>query len=153
MTPFYEALAPRTYIGWGKSTQLGYGLGLAMGAKLAQPHKTCINVMGDAAIGMVGMDFETAVRNKVPITTIVLNNGAMSIEVPTIPVATERYGAKYMGGNYMQVAKALGGYGERVEKPDEIVPALKRAIEVNKQGQPALLEFVTKEERDFSLKG
>ena len=151
MTPFYETTAPRTYIGWGKSTQLGYGLGLAMGAKMAEPDKVCINIMGDAAIGMVGMDFETAARNRIPILTIVLNNGAMSIEVPTFPVATEKFGAKYMYGNYSEVAKALGGYGERVEKPDEIVPTIKRAIEVTRNGQPALLEFITKEERDFSL--
>ena len=150
MTPFYEAIAPRTYIGWGKSTQLGYGLGSIMGAKMAEPDKVCVNVMGDAAIGMVGMDLETAVRNRIPILTIVLNNGAMSIEVPTLPVATEKFGAKYMGGNYMEVAKALGGYGERVEKPGDIVPAIKRAIEVMKGGQPALLEFITKEERAFS---
>ena len=150
MVPFYEATAPRSYIGWGKSTQLGCGLGLIMGAKLAAPDKVCINVMGDAAIGMVGMDFETAVRNRIPILSIVLNNGAMSIEAPTLPVATEKFRAKYLGGDYSQVARALGGYSERVEKPGEIVPAIRRAIEVTKGGQPALLEFVIKEEREFS---
>ena len=67
LIPFWETVAPRTYIGWGKSTQLGHGLGLTMGAKLAEPDKLCINVMGDAAIGMVGMDIETAVRNKIGI--------------------------------------------------------------------------------------
>jgi len=150
MVPFYEATAPRTYIGWGKSTQLGCGLGLIMGAKLAAPDKVCINVMGDAAIGMVGMDFETAVRNRIPILSIVLNNGAMSIEAPTLLVATEKFGAKYLGGDYSQVARALGGYSERVEKPGEIVPAIRRAIQVTKGGQPALLEFITKEEGEFS---
>ena len=65
MTPFWETTTPRTYIGWGKTTQLGYGLGLAMGAKLAEPDKLCVNVMGDAAIGMVGMDLETAARNRI----------------------------------------------------------------------------------------
>jgi len=50
LSPFWQTKAPLTYIGWGKSTQLGYGLGLAMGAKLARPDKLCINVMGDAAI-------------------------------------------------------------------------------------------------------
>ena len=44
------------YIGWGKTTQLGYGLGLAMGAKLARPEKLCMNVWGDAAIGLTGME-------------------------------------------------------------------------------------------------
>ena len=61
-TPFWESTTPLSYIGWGKTTQLGYGLGLAMGAKLAAPEKLCINVWGDAAIGFTGMDFETAVR-------------------------------------------------------------------------------------------
>ena len=71
---------PLTYIGWGKSTQLGYGLGLAMGAKLAHPDKLCINFWGDAAIGMTGMDFETCVRAKIPIMSILLNNFAMATE-------------------------------------------------------------------------
>ena len=69
-TPFWEATSPLSYIGWGKTTQLGYGLGLAMGAKLAAPEKLCINVWGDAAIGFTGMDFETAVRENIPILSI-----------------------------------------------------------------------------------
>ncbi len=61
---FWEAPTPRSYIGWGKTTQLGFGLGAIMGAKLAEPDKLCINIMGDSAIGMVGMDIDTAARNK-----------------------------------------------------------------------------------------
>ena len=75
LVPFWEPVKPRGYIGWGKSTQLGYGLGLAMGAKLAAPEKQVINVMGDAAFGMAGMDIETAVRSEIPILTVILNNG------------------------------------------------------------------------------
>ncbi len=56
LVPFWPALTPRSYIGWGKSTQLGYGLGLALGAKVAAPDKIVINVMGDAAFGMSGLD-------------------------------------------------------------------------------------------------
>ena len=67
LSPFWQSTEPLTYIGWGKTTQLGYGLGLAMGAKLAHPDKLCINVWGDAAIGFTGMDFETAVRERIPI--------------------------------------------------------------------------------------
>ena len=59
LSPFWESTTPLSYIGWGKTTQLGYGLGLAMGAKLARPEALCINVWGDAAIGFTGMDFET----------------------------------------------------------------------------------------------
>jgi acetolactate synthase-1/2/3 large subunit len=150
ITPFWETVAPRTYMGWGKSTQLGYGLGIIMGAKLAEPDKLCINIMGDAAIGMVGMDFETAVRSNIGILTIVWNNGAMAIERRTMTFATEKYGSVYLGGNYRDVAKALGGWAERVEKPHEFVPALKRAIEVTRTGHPAMIECIVKEGFDFS---
>ena len=67
LSPFWRSTTPLSYLGWGKTTQLGYGLGLAMGAKLAAPDKLCINVWGDAAIGFTGMDFETAVRERIPI--------------------------------------------------------------------------------------
>ncbi|MCH8187013.1 MAG: thiamine pyrophosphate-requiring protein [Chloroflexi bacterium] len=150
LVPFWESVAPRTYMGWGKTTQLGYGLGIIMGAKLAEPDKVCINFMGDAAIGMVGMDIETAARNKIGILTIVSNNGAMAIERSTMSFAIEEYGSHTQGGDYRSVAKALGGWGVRVERPEELVPAFKDAIAVTKTGQPALIECITKENFDFS---
>ncbi|MCH7801313.1 MAG: thiamine pyrophosphate-requiring protein, partial [Chloroflexi bacterium] len=70
LVPFWPALNPRSYLGWGKSTQLGYGLGLSLGAKMAAPDKQIINVMGDAAFGMSGMDIETAARSEIPILTV-----------------------------------------------------------------------------------
>ena len=153
MIPFFEAISPRGFIGWGKSTQLGYGLGLAMGAKMAAPEKLAVNVMGDYAFGMVGLDIETAVRERIPILTIVLNNSAMGIyDTDRFPVANERYGTKYLTGNYAQVAEALGGYNEKVEAPEEIIPAIQRAQQVIATGQPALLEIITREERAFSYK-
>jgi acetolactate synthase-1/2/3 large subunit len=91
MVPFYRATAPRSYIGWGKSHALGTGLGLIMGAKLAAPDKFCVNFMGDAAFGMTGLDFETAVRCGIPITTIVLNNSAMAIERHALVVSHARH--------------------------------------------------------------
>ncbi|MGH7155211.1 MAG: thiamine pyrophosphate-requiring protein, partial [Acetobacteraceae bacterium] len=91
ISPFWVSETPLSYIGWGKTTQLGYGLGLAMGAKLAHPDKLCINVWGDAAIGFTGMDFETAVRERIPILSILLNNFAMAIELPIMKTATEKY--------------------------------------------------------------
>jgi thiamine pyrophosphate-dependent acetolactate synthase large subunit-like protein len=77
LLPFYEALAPRGYLGWGKSTHLGWGYGLGMGAKLAAPSKVVVNVLGDAAFGMVGMEVETAAREKIGLLTILLNNSGM----------------------------------------------------------------------------
>ena len=146
LTPYWKTRAPLSYIGWGKSTQLGYGLGLAMGAKLACPDKLCINVWGDAAIGFTGMDFETAVRERLPILSILLNNSAMAIELPIMPVATERFRATDISGDYAAFARAMGGYGERVTTPDEIVPAIRRGVAATEAGQPALLEFITAQE-------
>jgi acetolactate synthase-1/2/3 large subunit len=146
LSPFWRSTTPLSYLGWGKSTQLGYGLGLAMGAKLAKPDKLCINVWGDAAIGFTGMDFETAARERIPILSILLNNFSMAIELGVMPVSTERYRSTDISGDYAAFARALGGYGERVETPADIVPAIRRGIEATERGQPALLEFITSKE-------
>jgi acetolactate synthase-1/2/3 large subunit len=151
ISPFWEPVAPLTYLGWGKTTQLGYGLGLAMGAKLAQPEKLCVNLWGDAAIGFTGMDFETAVRERIPILSVLLNNFSMAIELKIMKVATEKYRSTDISGNYADFARALGGWGERVTEPDAIVPAIKRAIAKTREGTPALLEFITEQAVDFSI--
>jgi thiamine pyrophosphate-dependent acetolactate synthase large subunit-like protein len=150
LSPFWVSENPLGYIGWGKTTQLGYGLGLAMGAKLAQPDKLCINVWGDAAIGFTGMDFETAVRERLPILSILMNNFSMAIELKVMPVSTEKYRSTDISGNYADFAKALGGYGERVTDPGQIVAAIKRGIAQTREGTPALLEFITEKATDVS---
>ncbi len=150
LTPFWKTITPLSYIGWGKTTQLGYGLGLAMGAKYACPDKLCINVWGDAAIGFTGMDFETAVRERLPILSILLNNSAMAIELDIMPEATKQYRATDISGDYAAFARALGGYGERVERPEDIVEAIRRGIAATEAGQPALIEFITSKEKRAS---
>src|ERR1044072_7174931 len=151
LSPFWRCVTPLSYIGWGKTTQLGYGLGLAMGAKLARPDKLCINVWGDAAIGFTGMDFETAVRERIPILSILLNNFSMAIELPIMQAATEKYRSTDISGHYADMAKAFGGYGERVTEPGEIVAAIKRGIAKTREGVPVLLEFITEKEINFSM--
>ncbi len=150
LSPFWPATTPLSYIGWGKTTQLGYGLGLAMGAKLAHPEKTCVNVWGDAAIGFTGMDFETAVRERIPILSILLNNFCMAIELPIMQTATEKYRSTDISGDYAAMARAFGGYGERVTEPQEIVPAIKRGLASTREGVPALIEFITEKEIQVS---
>jgi acetolactate synthase-1/2/3 large subunit len=150
LSPFWLSTEPLSYIGWGKTTQLGYGLGLAMGAKLSHPDKLCINLWGDAAIGFTGMDFETAVRERIPILSILLNNFCMAIELKFMPIATQKYRATDISGDYAAMARAFGGYGERVTSPDEIVPAIRRGIEATQSGTPALLEFITAKETTIS---
>ncbi|MXY91927.1 MAG: thiamine pyrophosphate-requiring protein [Caldilineaceae bacterium SB0664_bin_27] len=149
LSPFWKSITPLSYIGWGKTTQLGYGLGLAMGAKLACPDKLCINVWGDAAIGFTGMDFETAVRERIPILSVLFNNFSMAIEIPIMPVSQEKYGATDISGNYAKMAEAFGGYGERIETPDQIIPAIERGIRKTEEGVPALLEFITAKETEI----
>ncbi len=153
LSPFWKAVEPLSYIGWGKTTQLGYGLGLAMGAKLARPDKLCINVWGDAAIGFTGMDFETAVRERIPIMSILLNNFSMAIELKVMPISTEKFRSTDISGDYAAMARAFGGYGERVTKPDDIVAAIKRGIQKTKEGVPVLLEFITSKEVDVARPG
>ena len=147
---FYEALAPRGYLGWGKSTQLGTGLGIALGAKLAHPDKLVVNVMGDLAFGTAAMDVETGVRERLPIMTVLLNNGRMGGYGHHMPTASERYGSNLLSGDYAQVAAGLGAYSERVEQPNEVVPALERGIAATREGRPAVLEMITKEESAFA---
>ena len=146
MLPFYRASGPRSYIGWGKSHGLGTGLGLAIGAKLAAPDKMAINWMGDTAFGMVGLDFETAVRCGTPILTMVSNNSTMAAEVSSMKVSHELYKARDLGGDYTELGRAMGGYAEKVEVPSEIAPAIRRARRAMENGQAALLEFITGEE-------
>ena len=143
LVPFYQAPVPRSYLGWGKSHALGGGLGLIIGAKLAAPEKFCVNFMGDAAFGMTGLDFETAVRNNIPILTVVLNNNFMAAETHSMKASHERYGTMNILGNYADLAKSLGGWSERVEEPNQIVGAFQRAKKVVDEGKTALLEFIT----------
>jgi acetolactate synthase-1/2/3 large subunit len=150
LVPFYQAPGPRSYLGWGKSHALGAGLGLIIGAKLAAPEKFCVNFMGDAAFGMTGLDFETAVRNDIPILTIVLNNNFMAAETHAMEASHERYGTMNILGNYADLARSLGGWSERVEEPGQIAAALQRARKVTQDGKAALLEFVTSREIAYS---
>ncbi|MBW2064358.1 MAG: hypothetical protein JRJ03_05435 [Deltaproteobacteria bacterium] len=112
--PFYEVTMPGGFIGWGKTTTLGSSLPFAMGAKLANPEKMVVNIMGDASIGMTGFDLETASREAIPILTIILNNGRFGGYRSTQPVATERYNIDRCGGEYAKIAQGMGLHSERV---------------------------------------
>ena len=97
------------------------------------------------------MDFETAVRERIPILSILLNNFSMAIELKVMPVSTEKYRSTDISGDYAAMARAFGGYGERVTTPEDIVPAIQRGIEQTQNGTPALLEFITSKEVDISI--
>ena len=141
--PFYTATLPHSYIGWGKTTHLGYGIPLMIGAKLAKPDRFCLNFMGDGAFGMSGLDIETSVRAEAPITTIVLNNGGMATYPGGYPTARELFGATYMGGDYAKIGEGLGAVGITVTQPSEVAPALRKAQQLNADGKTVLIDIHT----------
>jgi thiamine pyrophosphate-dependent acetolactate synthase large subunit-like protein len=141
--PFYTATVPHSYIGWGKTTHLGYGIPLMIGTKLAKPDKFCLNFMGDGAFGMSGLDIETSVRAGAPITTIVLNNGDMATYPGGYPTARQLFEVTKMTGDYAKIAEGLGAIGITVTEPGEVAPALKKAQRLNAEGRTVLLDIHT----------
>ena len=145
IVPFYKATTPHSYIGWGKTTHLGFGIPLMIGAKMAEPDKFCLNLMGDGAFGMSGTDIETAARSKVAITTVLLNNGAMATYSGELQgviglEARERYGVSSMQGNYAKIAEGMGAVGITVTKITQIAPALQEAQRLNASGRTVLID-------------
>ena len=140
IVPFYTATTPHSYIGWGKTTHLGFGIPLMIGAKLAHPDRFCLNLMGDAAFGMSGTDIETSVRAEVAITTVLLNNGGMATYPGGFPTAREKYGVSHMLGNYAKIAEGMGAVGIEVHTPSEMSEALREAQTLNAAGSTVLLD-------------
>jgi acetolactate synthase-1/2/3 large subunit len=153
MIPFWKSVTPLSYFGWGKTTQLGYGLGLTMGAKIAHPEKLCINFWGEAAIGMTGMDFETCVRCQIPIMSVLSNNFGMKTEYAAMKLSHQKYRTCDISGNYAEFAKAMGGYGERVTEPEQVVHAIVNGVRATKEGKPVLLEFITTQDVHLASSG
>jgi thiamine pyrophosphate-dependent acetolactate synthase large subunit-like protein len=139
--PFFTATVPHSYVGWGKTTHLGYGIPLMIGTKLAKPDKFWLNFMGDGAFGMSGLDIETSVRAGAPITTIVLNNGDMATYPGGYPIARKEFNVTGMTGDYAKIAEGLGAVGITVTRPEEVAPALKRAQQLNAEGKTVLLDI------------
>tara|TARA_Y100001970_G_scaffold75753_2_gene96010 strand:- start:7302 stop:8933 length:1632 start_codon:yes stop_codon:yes gene_type:complete len=144
MVPFYNATTPHGYVGWGKTTHLGFGIPLMIGVKKAFPEKFCVNFMGDGAFGMSGLDIETSVRSNLPITTILLNNGGMATYPGGFPTAREVYGVSHMFGEYWKIAEGMGATGIKITKPSEIKTALLQAQKLNSEGKTVLIDAHTK---------
>ncbi len=140
IVPFYNATTPHSYVGWGKTTHLGFGIPLMIGAKMANPDRFCLNLMGDGAFGMSGTDIETAARSGFAITTVLLNNGGMATYPGGFPTAREKYGVSHMIGDYAKIAEGMGAVGITVEKVTEMAPALQEAQRLNADGQTVLID-------------
>ena len=145
LSPFWEANKPRNYIGMGGMAAMGWSMGAAVGAKLGRPDHLVVHVIGDASFGMTGMEIETAARMGLSTLTVLLNNGGtggglMSMDRPNMapPAMAE------LGGNFSQLAQALGAYSERVEQPSELAAAFRRAIQATESGKAAMVEVMIK---------
>jgi thiamine pyrophosphate-dependent acetolactate synthase large subunit-like protein len=149
LAPHYVSTVPRGYLGWGNSTPLGSSIGLALGAKAAAPDKTVIAFFGDAAFGQSGLELETAVRCGLPLLCVLVNNSEMGNYEKLQPVAQEKFGIKYLSGRYSEVALALGADAERIERPEDLAPALRRGLAAVQAGRTFLLEVITRPEPAF----
>jgi acetolactate synthase-1/2/3 large subunit len=134
-------LQARTYMDAGAFGCLGVGVPFAIAASLAEPNRQVISVNGDGAFGINAMEIDTAVRHGAKCLFVVSNNAAWNIERLDQEM---NYGGRVVGttlrhSDYAGMARALGLHGERVEKPEELKPALERAL----KNMPALVDVVT----------
>ena len=126
----------------GPSAAWARGPGYALAAKLARPDRQVVLLLGDGAFGFSGMEFDTLVRHGVAVVGVMGNNGIWGLEKHPMEflygysVAAELRPAT----RYDQVVEALGGYGDLVERPQDLRPALERAFT---EGRPALVNVLT----------
>jgi acetolactate synthase-1/2/3 large subunit len=132
---------PRTFLWASDSGHLGTGLPYALGAKLARPDTPVYCLTGDGALMFNIQELETACRLNVPVVVVIANDKAYGmIKAGQKEVCGSRFtGVDFSDTRYDKVAEAMGCYGERVEKPGEITPALQRAVD---SGKPAVLDVV-----------
>ena len=146
LSTVYESRIPHGFLGWGNVTTLGYGLAGALGAKLVNPDWQVVSVSGDAGVGYQMGNWETMVRYKMGITTVHINNDGFGGYGPGFwgkghsPYTYELTPSQVQ--STAKVAEALGIQAERVEDPDEVAPALKRALKANSSNKPYLLEVI-----------
>ena len=114
---------------------------MAMGAHMAYPERQVVSVIGDGAFMMTLNELATAVDNKIPIVVIVEHNAVYgNVRRKQVEHFDSRFaGSELYIPDLAQVAKAFGAHGERVEKPDEIIPALERSFS---SGKPAVLDVI-----------
>jgi len=116
---------------------MGVGLPFGLGAKVARPDSQVLVLHGDGSMGLNAMELDTAVRHRINVLTVVSNNGGWTAS--DRPKAGRDLGYT----RFDLVAKALGCHGEQVERPDDILPALRRGMAAVASGRPALVNVVT----------
>jgi thiamine pyrophosphate-dependent acetolactate synthase large subunit-like protein len=151
---YLDANVPGGVTWVGSAAHLGVGVAYAIAAKLAHPEKPVVALMGDGSFGLCAMEFDTAVRHKLPIVVVVANDEGWG-EVrdgQRRRFGSERVVATQLGPTrYDELARSLGGYGEFVERVEEIAPAIQRAFD---SGLPAVINVHTDpEQRSTAVAG
>ena len=149
---YYKYKEPRTFLSSGGLGTMGFGVGAALGAKLGRPDKTVVNISGDGCFRMNMNEIATAVRNNIPIVQIVLNNHVLGMvrQWQTL-FYEERYSNTVLNDavDFVKVAEAMGAVGIRVTEKEEVVPALEKALALNK---PVVIDcFIDKDLKVFPM--
>lgn len=142
---YYNFKKPRTFISSGGLGTMGYGLGAAIGAKMACPDKTVVHISGDGSFGMNSNEMATAVSNKLPIISIILNNNALGMVRQWQNLFyEERYSSTTLnrGTDFVKLADAYGAKGYRVTCKDQLEGVLREALESK---GPVLIDYVIHE--------
>ncbi|HBO84425.1 MAG: acetolactate synthase, large subunit, biosynthetic type [Deltaproteobacteria bacterium GWC2_42_11] len=145
---FYLYDSPRQFLTSGGLGTMGYGFPAAIGAQVAFPHKTVIDIAGDGSIQMNIQELATAVQYKLPVKVAILNNRFLGMVRQWQEFFYEkRYSYTCMDAapDFVKLAEAYGAVGLRAEKPEEVVPVIKEALKVNK---PVLMDFRVDREED-----
>lgn len=139
---YFNFKTPRTLISSGGLGTMGFGLGAAIGAKVANPEKTVFNIAGDGSFGMNCNEFATAVKYNIPIKVIVMNNNALGMVRQWQSLFYEaRYSQTTLdrATDFVKLAEAFGGVGFRVEKRDELENVLNEALAIDK---PVIIDYM-----------
>jgi acetolactate synthase-1/2/3 large subunit len=142
--PYYKVGNINSCVAPGEQTCMGGGCSAAIGAKLAVPEKDVVCTSGDGAFQMFMKELPTAVQHQAPVTYVVLNNFSLG----WIKFTQRNRGNRFISTDFQvqpdfaQIARANQCYGERVERPEDIRPALKRSLKASREGVPAVLDFI-----------
>jgi len=143
-----ERSQPGLWVDPGPFGCLGSGPGYAMAAKLARPDRQVVLLSGDGAFGFSAMEFDTMVRHRIPVVCVVGNNGIWALEKHPMQNMLGASVAADLGSRtrYDKVVEALGGYGEVVDRPDDIRPAMERAF---RSGVPACVNVMCDPDAEY----
>ena len=146
LSTVYDTLVPRGFLGWGNVSTLGFSWAAAIAAKLADPNRPSVAVTGEAGLGYMMGNLEVALRQKLGVTVVHVSNGGFAGYGPGFwGPGHDPFTHSVLGYDDVDMSKVIGELGfhtERVREPDEVVPALRRALAANESQQPAYIEFI-----------